>query len=75
MNIPTTGSFVNGPNGSDSLCLKEPLGGGAFGVVFKAIENESNTLYAVKFPQATIFGGERELVAFLNEVSVAGQIV
>jgi len=73
MNIPTPGTLVTGPSGNDCLRLGQPLGQGAFGVVYRATDTTSGTEYAVKFPYAT-FGSEAELTAFFNEVQAATQI-
>lgn len=74
MRYPHRGMLVTGPAGESSLRLDEPLGHGAFGVVFKAKEAASGTLYAVKFPHVAAFGGEAEMTAFLNEVQAAQEI-
>lgn len=74
MNLPLPGLLVPGPNGIDTVRLEEGLGGGAFGVVFRATDTANGAAYAVKFPQCAIFGGDRELSAFFNEVEAAKQI-
>ena len=68
MKIPIPGDVIPGPSGKSSLRLEEPLGGGAFGFVYKASDIASGITYAVKFPQSAVFGGEPEMAAFLNEV-------
>lgn len=74
MAIATTGILINGPSGENTLKLGDHLGGGAFGVVFKAEDQTNGEIYAVKFPQASVFGGATELTAFLNEAATAGKI-
>lgn len=74
MQIPVPGLLVAGPTGPDNLRLEQHLGGGAFGVVFKASDTITREAFAVKFPQAAVFGGEPEMVAFLNEVQAAQEI-
>ncbi len=73
MKLPTTGMSIPGPAES-TLSLGEYIGAGAFGVVFKARDVAANTLYAVKFPQYALFGGEMEKTAFLAEIQVAQEI-
>lgn len=74
MNLPMPGLVLPGPNGKDTVRLEEGLGGGAFAVVFRATDTTTGGPYAVKFPQCAIFGGDRELSAFFNEVQAAKQI-
>ncbi|QEL14827.1 serine/threonine-protein kinase [Limnoglobus roseus] len=74
MNLPMPGLVITGPNGKDTLRLEEGLGGGAFGIVFRATDTTNGRSYAVKFPQCAIFGGAPELSAFFNEVEAAKQI-
>lgn len=57
MNLPMPGIIINGPSGEKTLQLEEPLGGGAFGVVFKAREKGTDKIFAVKFPQFAVFIG------------------
>ncbi len=73
--VPTTGMHIAGPQGPDTLELGEFRGAGAFGFVYEARSLVSGARYAVKFPQAGVFGVERELQAFLNEVTAAKTIV
>jgi hypothetical protein len=68
MNLPIPGIILNGPVGEKTLLLEESLGGGAFGIVFKAKEVGTDKIFAVKFPQFAVFGGQSELTAFFNEV-------
>jgi eukaryotic-like serine/threonine-protein kinase len=75
VNIPLPGLILNGPSGPDTLTLEKYLGGGSFGVVYKAVESLTGTHYAVKFPQSAVFGGAAELSAFQNEVRAATEIV
>lgn len=63
MILPTSGMLIDGANNSQ-LRLEEPLGAGAFGVVFKARDVMDGMLYAVKFPQYAVFGGELEKKLF-----------
>lgn len=65
--------LIAGAN-NGQLRLEEPLGAGAFGVVFKARHVTDGTLYAVKFPQYAVFGGEPDRTAFLNEVRASQEI-
>lgn len=71
--IPATGIVIPGPNDT-TIRLEEPMGGGAFGVVFKAIDTVNNIPYAVKFPQSAMFGGVTEAAAFENEIKAAREI-
>ena len=73
MILPTSGMLIAGAN-NGQLRLEEPLGAGAFGVVFKARHVTDGTLYAVKFPQYAVFGGEPDRTAFLNEVRASQEI-
>jgi serine/threonine protein kinase len=73
MILPTSGMPIDGANNSQ-LRLEEPLGAGAFGVVFKARHVTDETLYAVKFPQYAVFGGEPDRTSFLNEVRASQEI-
>lgn len=73
MILPTSGMLIAGAN-NGQLRLEEPLGAGAFGVVFKARHVTNGTLYAVKFPQYAVFGGEPDRTAFLNEVRASQEI-
>jgi eukaryotic-like serine/threonine-protein kinase len=73
--IPVSGIEiqVEGFEPDTHLVLEEPLGGGAFGDVFKARGNSSGKLFAVKFPKVA-FGGSTEMAAFENEVRAAQEI-
>jgi eukaryotic-like serine/threonine-protein kinase len=75
MKIPVTGLNipVRDLDPDSSLYLEEPLGGGAFGDVFKARGTTSGNLFAVKFPRLA-FPGTDEMIAFLNEVRAAQEI-
>jgi hypothetical protein len=68
------GFVIPGPGGPNTIRLEQPLGGGAFGVVFLGRDTASGAAYAVKFPQYAVFGGEPELRAFFNEVRAAREI-
>jgi serine/threonine protein kinase len=74
MQIPLDGTIINGPLGPNTLRLVQPVGAGAFGVVFKAVATEGEAVYAVKFPQVNLFGGDAELAGFMNEVRAAQEI-
>lgn len=74
MNLPIPGLVIPGPSGPNTVRLEEGLGGGAFGVVFRATDTTTGSSYAVKFPQCAMFGGAPELSAFFNEVEAAKQI-
>src|SRR5579859_1581848 len=73
MILPTSGMLI-GSADNRQLCLEEPLGAGAFGMVFKARHLTDGTIYAVKFPQYAVFGGEPDKTAFLNEVRASQEI-
>lgn len=73
MQFPVTGMVIQGPEGSESLTLQNPIGSGAFGVVFKAVDADGRS-FAVKFPQIVPFSNGTELQAFLNEVQAAIKI-
>jgi serine/threonine protein kinase len=64
-----------GPDGPATLVLDEYKGSGAFGLVYRAHSLTTAAVYAVKFPQAGVFGGGLELQAFLNEVTAAKEVV
>jgi len=72
--IPMIGQIIDGPSGPDTLRLDNPLGAGAFGLVFAATDTTCNELVAVKFPQIGILSDDTELVAFANEVRAAHEI-
>jgi eukaryotic-like serine/threonine-protein kinase len=72
MNIPVPGLKIAGPRGKGTVTLEQLLGGGAFGMVYRA-KDDDGTQYAVKFPQAAFSGGP-ELQAFFNEVQAASQV-
>lgn len=74
MKLPTPGMVINGPDGPNSLELKEYLGSGAFGFVFKAISLNDGQMYAVKFPQIGAFAEDMEVQAFFNEVTAAQEV-
>ena len=74
MELPFSGTIVSGPSGKKSVRLLNPLGSGAFGVVFKAVDINTKDHYAVKFPQSAFFGGQSEMTAFMNEVQAAQKI-
>lgn len=73
MQFPVTGMVIQGPEGSESLTLQDPIGSGAFGIVFKAVDGDGR-FFAVKFPQIVPFSDGTELQAFLNEVQAASKI-
>jgi hypothetical protein len=64
-----------GPDGPATLVLDEYKGSGAFGLVYRAHSLTTSAVYAVKFPQAGVFGGRPELLAFLNEVTAAKEVI
>lgn len=72
--IPIPGQVLDGPSGSQTIRLEQPLGSGAFGVVFKATDRETGSEVAVKFPQTAPFDSKKELQAFANEVNAAQEI-
>ena len=74
MNFPRPGLELAGPDGHSPVTLGEPLGSGAFGIVFNATSADGFTRFAVKFPQAGMFSNEAEIQAFLNEVQAAREI-
>lgn len=74
MNFPRPGLKIPGPDGYTPLTLGEPIGSGAFGVVFEATSAGGSTRFAVKFPQAGVFTDDAEIRAFLNEVEAAREI-
>jgi len=72
--IPMAGQIIDGRSGPDTLRLDNPLGAGAFGLVFAATDITSNELVAVKFPQIGMLSDDTELAAFANEVRAAREI-
>ncbi len=73
MTVPIPGQEIPGPEGSDPLKLVAPLGNGAFGMVYSAVDGDGRR-FAVKFPQLGLFAGESERLAFMNEVQAAETI-
>lgn len=74
MLIPATGLTLEVKLDPDTeLRLIEPLGGGAFGDVFKALGTSSGKVFAVKFPKLAFSRGD-EIIAFQNEVKAAQEI-
>lgn len=71
MKIPYIGIVLNGPNGTDTIELVDIIGHGGFGDVYKAVEKNSNVLYAVKFPRTIGFVSQGEITAFFNEAEAA----
>lgn len=74
MALPHVGSKLDGPNGPNSIELVEFIGSGAFGFVYRATDLVDAGQYAVKLPQVGLFGGERELAAFRNELMAATKV-
>lgn len=71
--LPIRNESIDSHLGKASLRIDEPLGMGAFGVVFKAIDVSDRKSYAVKFPQS-VFPNGKELQSFQNEILAAQEI-
>lgn len=69
-----TGKKIDGPSGPSTIELAQPLGGGAFGEVYAAVDTETGAQYAVKFPKSSVLGGEAETLAFKNDLMAAGKV-
>jgi serine/threonine protein kinase len=72
--IPWSGQILDGPSGANTLRLEEPLGAGAFGLVFSATDLSNGQTVAVKFPQIGVLRDSAELAAFANEIRAAQEI-
>lgn len=72
MSLPMLDQLIDGPD-RRQLRLVEYLGGGAFGDVFRAQDEQSSGVYAVKFPRL-VADSEMEMTAFLNEIRAAREI-
>jgi serine/threonine protein kinase len=71
---PTIGDVVPGPGEGEELRLREFLGIGAFGIVFRAESSTSGENFAVKFLQGGLMESDAERLALANEIGTAGEV-